>query len=49
MTAVHNFQGLSWQVQGRFVWLAVSEEAKQHPGSQVNVYCRDIFFLLNVK
>ena len=28
----------------RFVWLAVGEEAKQRPGLQVNVYCRDIFF-----
>ena len=27
-----------------FVWLAVSEEAKQRPGLQVNVYCRDLFF-----
>ena len=28
----------------RFVWLAVGEEAKQRPGLQMNVYCRDIFF-----
>ena len=27
-----------------FVWLAIGEEAKQRPGLQVNVYCRDIFF-----
>ena len=27
------------------VWLAVGEEAKQCPGLQVNVYCRDISFL----
>ena len=30
----------------RFVWLAVGEEAKQRPGLQVNVYCRDMFFRL---
>ena len=26
-----------------FVWLAICEEAKQRPGLQVNVYCRNIF------
>ena len=30
----------------RFVWLAVGEEAKQSPGLQVNIYCRDIFLHL---
>ena len=30
----------------RFVWLAVGEEAKQRPGLQVNVYCRDISFFV---
>ena len=30
----------------RFVWLAVGEEAKQRPGLQVNVYCRDIYFFV---
>ena len=33
----------------RFVWLAVGEEAKQRPGVQVNVYCRDIFFFVQCK
>ena len=30
----------------RFVWLAVGEGAKQRPGLQVNVYCRDISFFV---
>ena len=30
----------------RLVWLAVGEEAKQRPGLQVNVYCRDISFFV---
>ena len=32
----------------RFVWLAVGEEAKQRPGLQVNVYCRDISFFVSM-
>ena len=33
----------------RFVWLAVGEEAKQFPGLQVNVYCRNTFFFFFVQ
>ena len=29
-----------------FMWLAVGEEAKQRPGLQVNVYCRDVSFFV---
>ena len=29
-----------------FVWRAVGEKAKQRPGLQVNVYCRDISFFV---
>ena len=49
---MQNNQGLvkSYQPKpkaSRFVWLAVvGEEAKQRPGLQVNVYCRDISFFV---
>ena len=45
MTAVHDFKDNHVKF-ARCVWLAVREEAKQRPGLQVNVYCRDISFFV---
>ena len=47
MTAVHDFKD-SHVKFARCVWLAVGEEAKQRPGLQVNVYCRDISFFRSI-
>ena len=33
----------------RFVLLAVGEEAKRRPGSQVNVFCRGYFFVRSMR